>query len=130
MSVRTYQVGSRKEVGQGLRLGAVRFLPRGVRKRDYARFNMFDVWTPVLAPSRKLLRWARGKDWDPKTRKLFFARYAREMEMQTDSRQMIQFIAKLGRRTPLSVGCYCADESLCHRSVLIRLVRKAQKATP
>ena len=128
MSVKTYRIGSPRKVGQGLRLGAVRFLPRGVKKGDYVRFSMFDVWTPVLAPSRKLLGWARGRDWSADTRKRFFARYAREMNSQIDSRQMIQLIAKLGRRTALSVGCYCADERLCHRSVLLRLIRRAQKS--
>ena len=127
MSIRTYQIGSRRKGGEGLRLGTVRFLPRGVKKSDYSRFDLFDVWMPMLAPSRKLLHWAKGKDWNVQTQRIFFARYSREMEANTDSRQIIRFVAMLVRRTPLSVGCYCSDESLCHRSVLLKLIRKAQK---
>lgn len=127
MSICTYQLGSRRKRGEGLRVGAVRYLPRGVKKQDYVRLSLFDVWLPVLAPSRKLMRWAKGRDWDAQTRKTFFTRYAREMEVNTDSRQVIRFVAKASRRAPLSVGCYCSDEALCHRSVLLKLIRKAQK---
>lgn len=109
-------------------MGAVRFLPRGVKKQDYARLSLFDVWLPLLAPSRRLLRWAKGRKWDGQTTRTFFARYAREMEANTDSRQVIRFVAKASRRAPISVACYCADETRCHRSVLLKLIRKAQKA--
>jgi uncharacterized protein YeaO (DUF488 family) len=54
----------------------------------------------------------------------FFARYRREMQ-GTDARQTIQLLAELARRTPIAVGCYCEDESQCHRSVLIDLIRNA-----
>ena len=127
MSIRTYQIGSSRKRGDGLRVGAVRFLPRGVKKEDYARLALFDVWLPVLAPSRGLLRWAKGRDWDAQTRRSFFARYAREMEGNTDSRQVIRLVAKTSLRTAISVGCYCVDETRCHRSVLLRLIRKAQR---
>jgi uncharacterized protein YeaO (DUF488 family) len=130
MSIRAYQIGSRRKRGEGLRVGAVRFLPRGVKKQDYARLSLFEVWLPVLAPSRGLLRWAKGREWDARTRQTFFARYAREMEASTDSRQVIRFVAKASLRTPISVGCYCADETHCHRSVLLKLICKAQKARP
>jgi uncharacterized protein YeaO (DUF488 family) len=127
MGIRTYQIGTHRKRGEGLRVGAVRFLPRGVKKQDYARLSLFDVWLPVLAPSRRLLRWAKGKSWNARTRQTFFARYAREMEANTDSRQVIRFVAKASLRTPISVGCYCADETRCHRSVLLKLIRKARK---
>ncbi|OGA05583.1 MAG: hypothetical protein A2W68_09255 [Betaproteobacteria bacterium RIFCSPLOWO2_02_64_14] len=128
MSIRTYQIGSSRKRGDGLRIGAVRFLPRGVKKQDYARLHLFDVWLPVLAPSRALLRWAKGREWNARSIKTFFARYAREMEASTDSWQVIRLVAQASLRTPISVGCYCADETRCHRSVLLKLIRKAQKA--
>jgi uncharacterized protein YeaO (DUF488 family) len=127
MSIRTYQIGSHRKAGEGLRLGTVRYLPRGVKKRDYARFDYFDVWLPALAPSSKLLRWVKNKEWNVRTQRVFFARYACEMQVNTDSRQAVQLVAMLGRRTPLSVGCYCSDERLCHRSILLKLIRKVQK---
>jgi uncharacterized protein YeaO (DUF488 family) len=33
-------------------------------------------------------------------------------------------LAALSRQTDLSVGCYCADEAHCHRSVLKALLRE------
>jgi uncharacterized protein YeaO (DUF488 family) len=60
---------------------------------------------------------------------VFFARYARELEATADTRQAIQLLAIAGQSTNISVGCYCADESLCHRSVLIKVIRKAVRNT-
>jgi uncharacterized protein YeaO (DUF488 family) len=34
-------------------------------------------------------------------------------------------MAKLSRKTPISIGCYCEDESRCHRAVLIKLLEEA-----
>jgi len=127
MSIRAYQIGSPRKRGDGLRVGAVRFLPRGVKKQDYARLHLFDVWLPILAPSRGLIRWAKGREWNTRTRRTFFAHYAREMEANTDSRQVIRLVANASLRIPISVGCYCVDETRCHRSVLLRLIRKAQR---
>ena len=35
-----------------------------------------------------------------------------------DASKVLDLIAALSHRTNLSVGCYCADESRCHRSLL------------
>lgn len=121
LRVRSVRVGSPRKRGEGLRIGAVRFLPRGVRKGDYAAMDFFDVWLPTLAPSRRLLSTLRSTSMSPKT---FFRRYRSEMQ-KTEPRQTIKLLAELARQTPISVCCYCADESRCHRSVLIRLIRQA-----
>ena len=54
------------------------------------------------------------------------------MRTDTDARQTLALVAALGARTDISVGCYCADESRCHRSRLITLLRTEQesKSTP
>jgi len=127
MLVRTFQIGSPRGRYDGLRIGAVRYLPRGVRKADYARRDLFDVWFPILAPSRKLLRTIKGKEFNSAVRKSFFDRYKKEMMANTDARQAIELLARLGERTAVSVGCYCADEHICHRSVLYTLIRQAKK---
>jgi hypothetical protein len=31
-------------------------------------------------------------------------------------------LARIAERTPISFGCFCADESRCHRSRLFRIV--------
>ena len=34
-------------------------------------------------------------------------------------------LATLAQRTPISIGCYCSDESCCHRSRLRILIERA-----
>ena len=116
----TFRYGTPRPEGEGLRLGTTRFLPRGVPKADYARLDQFDVWLPTLAPSRDLLSAYR----DGLPFETFARRYAREMS-ETDRRQVIRTLAELAKRTPIAVGCFCADETRCHRTVLARLLRDA-----
>ena len=126
MSVHIYtaQAGTPRQRGEGLRIGAVRLLPRGVSKRDYARKNYFDVWLPTLAPSQPLLSRVL-KSGMPVT--AFFQHYRKEME-STGPRQVIKLLAEIAKRTPITVCCYCDDETRCHRSVLIKLIRKANQS--
>jgi uncharacterized protein YeaO (DUF488 family) len=119
MKFRTVQLGSPRKHGEGLRIGAVRYLPRGVRREDYARLDYFDVWLPTLAPSRDLL--SQLKRGEVATER-FLDRYRREMNA-TEPRQVIALLACLAERTSLSVGCYCESEERCHRSVLASLIR-------
>jgi uncharacterized protein YeaO (DUF488 family) len=124
LHLRIVQLGSPRTRDEGLRIGTVRYLPRGVRKADLASLDYFDVWLPILAPSRELLRQAKAQNLATDR---FFARYRREMQ-QTDARQTIQLLAELARRTAIAVGCYCEDEAQCHRSVLIELIRNAARS--
>lgn len=119
--LQSVRLGSPRSQGEGLRLGTVRYLPRGVKKEDYARLDLFDVWLPMLAPSRSLLQQTKNQRESPET---FLRRYRAEMK-RTEARQLIQLLAHLAARTPLSVGCFCEDESRCHRSVLFQLIRAA-----
>ena len=120
LQFRTVQIGSSRQPGEGLRIGTVRFLPRGVPKTEYRDRNLFDLWLPILAPSRALLKAFRTG----MPLKTFFRRYRTEMA-QTDPRQVIQLLAELAKSTPIAIGCYCDDESRCHRSVLGELIREA-----
>jgi uncharacterized protein YeaO (DUF488 family) len=123
LQLATYRYGTARKRGEGLRIGTTRFLPRGVAKKDYAKGGYFDVWLPLLAPSRKLLGWYRDGD---RTMEEFYRRYRREMSA-TDARQTIALVAELAKRTPIAVGCYCEDESRCHRAELAWLIREAGK---
>lgn len=123
LKFRTVQLGSPRQSGEGLRIGTVRFLPRGVPKTEYRNRDLFDVWLPVLAPSRELLKAVRHGSLPVKT---FFRRYRSEMA-RTDSKQMIRLLAALAWTTPFSIGCYCDDESRCHRSVLGELIRATSR---
>lgn len=106
-----------------MRIGAVRLLPRGVKKQDYARQDFFDVWLPILAPSRELLSGYKSGDVALAD---FFRQYRKEMR-EPDCRHTIALLAEVAQRTPISVGCYCEDEAACHRSVLAELIRQAAK---
>jgi uncharacterized protein YeaO (DUF488 family) len=104
----------------------VRRPPRGVRKSEYAAKNYYDVWLPLLAPSANLVKQALNarsdRDW-----KRFVGKYRREMAA-TDESALLDVLAALSHQADFSVGCYCADESRCHRSVLRELLieRRAQ----
>jgi uncharacterized protein YeaO (DUF488 family) len=39
-----------------------------------------------------------------------------------DARHLLDLLAALSHVTHLSVGCYCADEARCHRSLLRQLL--------
>lgn len=121
------QLGSPRGAGEGLRIGTVRRPPRGVPKSEFAKLDFFDVWLPILAPSRELLQTFRAS----KNMKIstFFSRYRTEMS-ETNPRQVIQVLAELSKTTPISVGCFCSMASRCHRSVLAELIREAAGLPP
>ncbi len=110
--------------GEGTRISCTRFLPRGIRKEEYAKEGYLDVWLPTLAPSRELVKWARNSDLsDRAVMSEFVRRYRREMA-QTDARQTIRTLAKLAVTAPISIGCSCKGPH-CHRFELERLIRAA-----
>jgi uncharacterized protein YeaO (DUF488 family) len=102
----------------------VRRPPRGVPKQDYARRNFYDAWLPELAPSDTLLAWARSRPFTPARWQQFARRYRREMKLPAAQRLLV-LIAVLSQHTNLSVGCYCEDETHCHRRVLRDLLAEA-----
>lgn len=119
MSVSQFRIGPPRRRGEGLRLGTVRFLPRGVPKAEYAERDLFDVWLPILAPSRDLLRGFRPDSASAAQFARFFARFAAELE-RGEARHVLDALARLSHAADFSVGCYCADPARCHRSVLLR----------
>lgn len=116
MAIRIVRLGSPRAKGEGLRVGTVRRPPRGVPKSEYAARDYYDVWLPELAPSAELVKQAQAatseKEW-----RAFVKRYRAELKRPEPSR-LLELLAALSRQTDLSVGCYCEDESSCHRSVL------------
>ena len=120
MAVRIVRLGTDRVPGEGLRLGTVRRPPRGIRKTEYASKNFYDVWLPTLAPSPALVKQALTArsvpDWNR-----FVRKFRREMAA-TDASAALDALAALSHQANFSVGCYCADESRCHRSVLRELL--------
>ena len=116
MAVRVVQLGSPRGRGEGVRIGTVRRPPRGVPKTEFAARDFYDVWLPMLAPSEPLVKAAqraRGSGgWQT-----FVKRYRAEMKRPDPSR-LLDLLAALSHGADFAVGCYCQDESRCHRSVL------------
>jgi uncharacterized protein YeaO (DUF488 family) len=122
VTVRVVRLGSDRFSGEGLRIGTVRRPPRGVPKSDYSSRNFYDVWLPTLAPSAETVKLAQNAqtkaDWAR-----FMKRYRAEMG-RPENRATLDLLAALSHHADFSVGCYCADESRCHRSVLRALLRE------
>jgi uncharacterized protein YeaO (DUF488 family) len=121
MSVRIVRLGTPRVPDEGLRIGTVRRPPRGVRKADYAARDYFDVWLPELAPSAPLVSLALSEPFTPQRWAVYQRRYRREMR-QPAAQRLIALLAALSSQTNFSVGCYCEDETRCHRSLLKRLL--------
>src|SRR5512136_2840377 len=122
MAIRVVRLGSPRDPGEGLRLGTVRRPPRGVPRAEYASRNFYDVWLPELAPSEELVKLAlKARDGGQWGR--FVRRYRAEMKRPPAAR-LLDLLAAFSQRASFSVGCYCADEARCHRSVLRELLRE------
>jgi uncharacterized protein YeaO (DUF488 family) len=120
MAVRIVRLGSPRAKDEGTRIGTVRRPPRGVPKSQFAAQDYYDVWFPNLAPSVETMKLgqqaATEKDWAA-----FARRYRAEMAAPEASRTL-DVLAALSQQANFSVGCYCEDESRCHRSILRELL--------
>lgn len=116
------RLGGPRHAGEGLRIGTVRHPPRGVPKSRHAADNWYDVWLPELAPSKAAVKVALAATTDRQWT-AFVKRYRREMAVP-DRARLLEMLAALSRTADFSVGCYCEDESRCHRSVLRALLKE------
>ena len=119
MPIHIVRLGSPRGRHEGLRIGTVRRPPRGVAKSQWARRDFFDVWFPNLSPSEPLL-----KQFTPlgdKSWKTFERRFLAEMKAPTAQRDL-DLLAAMSHHTHIAIGCYCEDESRCHRSILRKLL--------
>lgn len=120
MGIRIVRLGTPRLPDEGTRIGTVRRPPRGVPKAEFATRDYYDVWLPNLSPSAELM--AKGKeaasvaDWDR-----FERAFKAEMN-DGDTAKVLDLLAALSKTANFSVGCYCEDESRCHRSILRQLL--------
>lgn len=120
MTVHIVRLGTPRLEGEGLRIGTVRRPPRGVPKNEYASRDIYDVWLPELAPSEELIKLGKAAE-DEKSWRTFTRKYRSEMK-RPEKKRLLDLLAALSKQTHFSVGCYCADESRCHRSILRELL--------
>ena len=122
MAVRIVRLGSARNKNEGIRIGTVRRPPRGIPKSAFVSQDWYDVWFPNLAPSADIIKLAQQAK-TPAQWRVFASKYRAEMAMP-DNAHAIALLAALSHHTDFSVGCYCEDESHCHRSILRTLLAR------
>lgn len=120
MAIRIVRLGTPRLPGEGTRLGTVRRPPRGVRREDFARRDYYDAWLPTLAPQPATVALALASTTDAEWTR-FVRRYRAEMA-KGEARHVLDALAAMSHAADFSVGCYCEDESRCHRSILRELL--------
>ena len=115
--IRIISFGDERQPGE-LRIGAVGIPPRGL-----PRGAVYDLWMPEISPSKKLRR--EFKHGGGFSMREYLRRFKAEMST-LERKHLIRFVADLARSVnfDISVGCYCRDEDVCHRSVLRDLLGK------
>lgn len=120
MAIRIVRLGTDRAAGEGTRIGTVRRPPRGVPRSEFATRNYYDVWFPNLAPSLETMKLAQAAR-TPAEWAAFVRKYRAEMA-GPEAAHAIALLATLSHQTDFSVGCYCEDESHCHRFILRQLL--------
>ncbi|HEY3743294.1 MAG TPA: DUF488 family protein [Bryobacteraceae bacterium] len=125
MAVTIVRLGSPRHAHEGLRIGTVRRPPRGVPKKDFASRDYYDVWLPDLSPSPELVKQALSAQAhdDAKAWAAFERKFRAEMN-ESAAAHLLDLLAAFSHTANFSVGCYCEDESRCHRSILRELLAK------
>lgn len=121
MPLRVIRLGTPRHSNEGLRIGTVRRPPRGVKKKEYSKRDYFDIWLPELAPSAPLVKYALSQPFTPKRWASYSRRYRAEMRKPAAAR-LLSLLAAVSRQMNFSIGCYCEDESRCHRALLKELL--------
>ena len=124
MTVRIVRLGSPRSKNEGLRIGTVRRPPRGVPKSEHASQDWYDVWLPNLAPSAETVKLGLAAETD-RAWAAFARKYRAEMS-DPEKRRLLDLLAALSHGADFSVGCYCPDESRCHRSILRELLAERE----
>jgi uncharacterized protein YeaO (DUF488 family) len=120
MTIRVVRLGTPRHAEEGVRIGTVRRPPRGVPKSEPASRDYYDTWLPELAPSADLMKVGKAveddEDWAA------FSRMCRSEMSAPEKQRLLDLLASLSHSTHFSVGCYCEEESRCHRSLLRELL--------
>ena len=118
--LRVVRLGTPRIPNEGLRIGTVRRPPRGVPSARVALDDWYDVWYPNLSPSLETMklgqRASSDREWAA-----FARRFRREMATPEATRTL-DLLAALSHTTEFSIGCYCENETRCHRSILRELL--------
>ena len=120
MSLHIVRLGTPRLPRAGLRIGTVRRPPRGIPKSEFSKQNWYDVWFPNLAPSVATMKLGLSAK-SPAQWSAFVRKYRAEMSSPA-AKHDLALLAALSHASHFSIGCYCADEARCHRSILRQLL--------
>jgi uncharacterized protein YeaO (DUF488 family) len=87
-----------------------------VPKSEWAARDLYDVWFPNLAPTEPLLK-ATFPVQDDRAWKVFRRKFLAELKSPAVRRDL-ELLAALSHHADFAIGCYCEEESHCHRSIL------------
>lgn len=132
MPLRIVQLGSPRQPHEGLRIGTVRRPPRGVPKADFASRDFYDIWYPELSPEPETMALgqqvqqlhAGGQTAEADKLWQQFAKRFRQQLAAQPAERTLQLLAALSQHSQFSIGCYCDNEALCHRSILRSLLKE------
>ena len=116
MVVRVVRLGTPRARDEGVRIGTVRRPPRGVPKAQFSTQDWYDVWYPNLAPSVETMK--LGQSATTPVQWAAFSKKYRSERATPEASHSLSLLAELSKKSNFSVGCYCEDETHCHRSVL------------
>ena len=95
-------------------------IDRSVHSSECGWRDFNDEELPNLAPSKEPVRQRQTAKSDGHWR-AFARKYRAEMKRPETSR-VLDLLAAMSHSADFSVGCYCADEQHCHRTVLRELL--------
>ena len=130
MPLRIVRLGTPRAAGEGTRIGTVRRPPRGVPKAEFASRNYYDCWLPELSPQAELMAQAQesvklraaGQTAEADELWKLFEKQFRKQLAEPATDRTLGLLAALSHSSAFSIGCYCEDESQCHRSILRSLL--------
>ena len=117
MAIRIVRLGTPRHAGEGLRIGTVPAAARRAQDRLREAGLLRRLAARAGAHRAARLLGALEAVHARSVGASYARRYLREMREPAAQRQ-IALLAALSARTDFSVGCYCEDESRCHRSLL------------
>jgi uncharacterized protein YeaO (DUF488 family) len=123
--VRTKRWNDPADERDGFRLLICRIRPRGVSKAA----ETWDEWWPDVGPSRELLAAFKGKAGPPIAWDAYVSRYLEEMTAPASVWRIRALAGRVAAGEAITLLCSsaCTDADHCHRTVLARLIERAQR---
>jgi len=124
--IRTKRWDDPREADDGFRLLICRYRPRALPKKK----ETWDLWWSQLGPSKELHAAFYGKHGQLSINLTEYTRrYLDEMKGQEQQESIALLAEKVAEGKTITLLCSsaCTDPAHCHRTVLARLIERAQR---